>query len=118
MVWRPREAAFQDIGEGITKVAKMHLKKLREQKTSEEWLLEGNLYSSIDKYEDAFIAYDHALALDPTNASAYNNKSWIFNKLERYEEALAMSEQALLLDPQFSTAYANKILALNSLGKH
>jgi Tfp pilus assembly protein PilF len=117
MSWSSHDEAFRNVAEGIAQVANALLKQLREQKTSDEWLREGNLYSSIDKFEEAFIAYEHALACDPTNAGVYNNKSWIYNQLERYEEALAASEQAFLLDPTIPQIYTNKSIALQGLGR-
>ena len=40
-----------------------------------------------------------ALALDPTNASAHNEKAWNLRNQGRIEEAVAERERALMLDP-------------------
>ena len=40
-----------------------------------------------------------ALALDPTNAGAHNEKGWLLADEARLEEAIAEREQALVLDP-------------------
>ncbi len=104
----------QEKAEGI---AEALLNKLRSQKTSEQWLEEGNDYCYIGWYKDALIAYYHAIHLNPRNASAYNNKSWALNNLEHFEEALIACEQALHLDPNLSAARSNKGIALKGLGK-
>jgi len=96
-------------------IADAVVEKLRSQKTSEQWLEEGNRYCQIDWYNDALVAYEHAIHLNPKNAGAYNNKSWALNQLERYEEALIASEQALHLDPHLNAAHANKQIALTGM---
>jgi tetratricopeptide (TPR) repeat protein len=96
-------------------IADAVVEKLRSQKTSEQWLEEGNRYCQIDWYNEALVAYERAIHLNPKNAGAYNNKSWALNQLERYEEALIASEQALHLDPHLNAAHANKQIALTGM---
>lgn len=50
-------------------------------------------------YEEALVALDCALALDPNDADAWSNKGTELGSLGRYEEALTTFDRALALDP-------------------
>src|SRR5205807_2073314 len=44
------------------------------RKTKEQWLDEGYTFFKTKQYEDAIVAYDNAIALDPTYAPAHSGK--------------------------------------------
>ena len=44
---------------------------------------------SIEKYEEAIVAYQKAIQLNPQYAGAYYNLGFTLDKQEKYEEAIA-----------------------------
>jgi tetratricopeptide (TPR) repeat protein len=91
---------------------------LREQKTKEQWLKEGEAHSSAKRYGEALAAYEQAIRLDPTDALAYRKKGVALEYLQRYEEALAACEQAIRLDPTDVIAHHGKGVALGYLHRY
>nr|HET6901226.1 tetratricopeptide repeat protein [Ktedonobacteraceae bacterium] len=87
------------------------------QKSAQEWFKEGYALDELKRYEEAIVAFDQAIRLDPNDVLAYNNKGLVLNNLKRYEEAIAAYEQAIRLDPNYAVAYNNKGLALDQLGR-
>ncbi len=87
------------------------------QKTKDQWLEEGNDHLNGGHYEEALVAYDRAILLDPNLALAYDSKGDALSDLKRYDEALAAYEHAILLDPNLTVAYHNKALTLERLGR-
>jgi hypothetical protein len=53
------------------------------------------------------VDYDHALALDPQYAAAYNNRGVARKAQGDLAAAIADYDQALALDPQYAAAYYN-----------
>ncbi len=82
------------------------------QKSAQEWMKEGNALRDLKRYEEAIVAYEQAIRLDPNYALAYYNKGNALGDLKRYEEALAAYEQAIRLDPNNAVAYIAKVLLL------
>ena len=52
----------------------------------------GNGFYFDDQFTSAIAAYDEAIRLNPTYATAYNNMGLTLGKLERYDEAIAAYE--------------------------
>jgi serine/threonine protein kinase len=86
-------------------------------KTKEEWLNEGIARREAHAYQDALVADEHAILLDPFCAGAYNGKGNSLYFLMRYGEALAAYEQAIRIDNQQPGFYNNKGRALLMLGR-
>jgi serine/threonine protein kinase len=84
------------------------------QMSSEQWKIEGDMYYRASHNEDALGAYERAIQLDSSNASAYCGKGDVLCVLKRYEEALAEYERALQRDPDYASAYYGKGNALVS----
>jgi tetratricopeptide (TPR) repeat protein len=87
------------------------------QKTKEQWLNEGIALYDLKRYDEALVAYEQAIRLDPNFAIAYYGKGVALRNLKRYDEAIAAYEQAIRLDPNFAIAYYSKGLALDRLGQ-
>jgi tetratricopeptide (TPR) repeat protein len=65
----------------------------------------GDAYYRLREYEECYIAFDGALAIDPQNAYVLNNYAYYLSEQgERLEKALAMSKKALAQQPN-SPAY-------------
>lgn len=74
--------------------------------------------NALKRYEEAIVAYDQAIKLNPNSATAYYNKGNVLSWLRRYQEALVTYEQAIRLDPTSSLAYIGKGNALNELQRY
>ncbi|NJK64547.1 MAG: tetratricopeptide repeat protein [Synechococcaceae cyanobacterium SM2_3_1] len=66
--------------------------------------------------EGALPDFNQALALDPTYADAYVNRSMLHNRLQNPEAALADAAQALELAPDMAEAYTSRGVAHLALG--
>lgn len=62
-------------------------------------------------------ALTRAIALDPTNASLYGNRSLAHERRGALDDALADSERSLRCDPTYVAAYERKARALLGLGR-
>jgi serine/threonine protein kinase len=87
------------------------------QKTKEQWLSEALELLEVERYAEALIAFNHALALDSNLAYAHNGKGLALYHLKRYPEALTALDRALALNPNDITALYGRGLALEQL-KH
>lgn len=88
------------------------------QKTKEEWLAIGNTYYDEGTFEEALLAYERAIIIDPNFATAYVGKGVALRNLKRYDEALQAYDRAMQLDPGDAAAYNNKSLVLNNLERY
>lgn len=82
------------------------------------WFSAGNDSAKQGNNEDALIAYDKALEIDPNHTSAWNNKGIVLSRLKRYEEAIACYDKAIELDPKYANAWYNKANALRNFAQH
>ncbi|GAC1380237.1 MAG: hypothetical protein NVS4B7_11260 [Ktedonobacteraceae bacterium] len=88
------------------------------RKTKEQWLRDGATFRKLKRYDDALIADQLAIRLDPQCAIAYNNKGNTLYCLERYRDALAAYERALYLEPSLAYAYQNKGMTFYKLQRY
>src|SRR5947209_7283711 len=82
--WPDRDEAFHNVVRGLSTTIKALLTS-RARKTKEQWITEGYAHSAFKRYEEALIAFDQAIRLDPTDATAYLNKGYALHNLKRYE---------------------------------
>lgn len=59
-------------------------------------------------FKKAIAAYDKALARDPKNVKALNNKGRALARLYKYRQAISMYNKSLKIKPDFGPAYYNK----------
>ena len=81
------------------------------------WYGMGNVRAKEGDNEDALIAYDKALEVDPNHVSAWNNKGIILSRLEKFEEAIECYDKAIEIEPQYANAWYNKANALRNFGQ-
>jgi tetratricopeptide (TPR) repeat protein len=67
-------------------------------------------------HQRAIADYDRAIALDPTNARAFNNRGLAHAALGLADQALADYAQAVRLDPTYVRAYRNRLNLLEQRG--
>ncbi|TSA17525.1 MAG: tetratricopeptide repeat protein [Nitrosopumilales archaeon] len=81
------------------------------------WYSIGNERAKEGDTEEALIAYDKALELDPNHVSAWNNKGITLSRLKRFEEAIMCYDKAIEIEPQYANAWYNKANALRNFGQ-
>ncbi len=115
--WRDRDEAFHDVARGISTAIKALLTS-RGLMTKEQWTQEGNARYGFKRYEEALVAYNQAIRLDPNYDVAYHNKGHVLHALKRDGEALTAYDQAIRLNPDYADAYHNKGNALYDLDRY
>jgi serine/threonine protein kinase len=90
----------------------------RIRKTKEQWLSEALELLEVERYAEALIAFNYALALDSNFAYAYNGKGLVLYHLKRYPETLAALDRALALNPNDITALYGRGLVLEQLKRY
>ena len=58
----------------------------------------------VERYDEALVAYDRAIQLDPSYAYAHNNKGLTLNNMNKHESAIRCFDIALKLKPNFLEA--------------
>ncbi|SHO45684.1 hypothetical protein NSIN_20741 [Nitrosotalea sinensis] len=81
------------------------------------WYSSGNENAKQGNYDDALLAYDKALEIDPRHVSAWNNKGIVLSRLKRYEEAISCYDMAIELDSTYANAWYNKANALRNFAQ-
>ncbi|MEH2115149.1 tetratricopeptide repeat-containing S1 family peptidase, partial [Nostoc sp.] len=68
---------------------------------SQDFLNEGNDYFVKQKYEQAIVSYDKAIAIKPDYHEAWNNRGISLASLQRYSEAIASYDKAIAIKPDY-----------------
>lgn len=87
-------------------------------KTKEQWMEEAAAHLDAERYEEALIACDQTISLDPAHVQAYLNKGNALGSLELYQAAVATYDLALRLDQSNAHACFNKGVALAELERY
>lgn len=141
--WHSLDDAFFDVAQGIRKaineivnqiksdnsvhdmskrrLSQISIKKAvrsNTKKTKEQWMEEGETCLDFRQYSAALAAFEQAIYLDHSFATAFNGKGEAFYCLNRYHEALAAFEQAISLNPSDAVAYNNKGSSLIRLNRY
>jgi len=74
--------------------------------------LEKHFSKIVNRSKKILASFDHALTLDPNNATAWCLKGICFRNLDRDEEALEALDHALTLDPNNAAAWYLKGVSL------
>lgn len=82
---------------------------------ADEWLATSYSLLTLKRHQEALSACERALAIDPNNSAAWNNKGNALRNLKRSEEALQAYDRALAINPNYYSALNNKGLALGNL---
>ncbi|MEO7910252.1 MAG: tetratricopeptide repeat protein [Roseiflexaceae bacterium] len=76
----------------------------------------GNVQLDAGANEAAIADYDKAIALDPSNPRAFNNRALAYVALGQLDPALADYAAAIKLDPGYVRAYENRLRLLEQRG--
>jgi len=83
------------------------------------WSFRANLLIKMQRYQEAVDSFDMIIALDSSNAQAYNDRALILaGGLDRDEEALASLEAALQIEPLNANIWYNKGLVAEKMERH
>ena len=63
--------------------------------SAKDWFNKGVVYFENNKFEEAIMAYNEAIKIDPSLAEAFTNKGNALIVLGKYEDALKNYEEAI-----------------------
>jgi tetratricopeptide (TPR) repeat protein len=78
----------------------------------------GATYWTIDKIQLSLADFDRAIALDPSNARAFRERSNACRSIGRLDQALADANQAVRLDPNDAKAFDNRGNVFNNSSQY
>jgi tetratricopeptide (TPR) repeat protein len=81
------------------------------------WKVLGGVFAQAGQMDDALIANQNAVRLDPKDAEAHSNLGATLKYLGRLEHAEASYRQAIALKPDFAAAHYNLGNSLKDLGR-
>lgn len=79
------------------------------------WLIRGRLLRDRQRYDEALLAYDRALALNAENATIWTEQAILLGVLGRHQQAQGSFEWAIELAPESSFALAHQCANFNRL---
>jgi predicted Zn-dependent protease len=68
------------------------------------------------KFNEAALAYDEAIKLQPTNSTLYSSKGYALIRAKRYLEAIKVLEDLTVKDPTYPWGHYNLALAYSKNG--
>ena len=78
----------------------------------------GHLLLQFHRDEEALVAYEQGVALDPYSAEIQHGYGNALRRLGRFEEALSAYDQAILIDPNYFLSYSGKCSILYQLERY
>ena len=75
------------------------------------------MLQDLGQLEEALISLDLAIALQPDNARAHNNRGVVLHGLMHDDEALASHDKATALKPEYAEAHYNRGIVLRELDR-
>ncbi|MFA6371361.1 MAG: tetratricopeptide repeat protein [Methanothrix sp.] len=82
------------------------------------WQKKGQVLFGQDRFEDALVAFDQSIQLNPKNAESWNYKGIVLMLTCNCVEAIKCFNVAIALDHSFATAWNNKAVALYQTGRY
>ena len=80
---------------------------LKNSESAKDHYILGNYYLNLGKLEEAIIAYQQAIQIDPNHANAYFNLGLAYGRQGQLEQAIAAYQQAIQIDPNDADVYTN-----------
>lgn len=87
-------------------------------KNSEAFRLLGVTYAFKKDLQEALIALDRAIKIDPNNWLAHSNRGNVLKELNQFDAALKSYEKTIALQPHYAEAYNNIGNLLQDLNRH
>ena len=90
----------------------------QEERTSQQWLILGNIMQDMGKTGDAEFMYEHSLAADPKNYKARYNRANLYLANGKPNMAIDKYKAALKVNNEFAYAYYNMGCAYIKIGEY
>ena len=90
----------------------------KEELTYWDYIRRGVRACSDGRRDEAIREYSAAIALEPEEAAAYNNRGIVYDDLGKYEEAIEDYSTAIRLDSAHAVAYNNRGIVYRKQGEH
>jgi tetratricopeptide (TPR) repeat protein len=116
ITWKDIDEAFVDVAKGVRK--KVEEWRIAQERTDEEWVHEAWTLNGLGQHDEAVVACERAIQLNPSNANAYGNMGWALAGLQQYEHAVVACKRAISLGTRDPNTYSNMSWALNALNRH
>jgi tetratricopeptide (TPR) repeat protein len=113
----PRTRVF-DIAKKAEAQAHLLEPKIKASHCSQLFFLIGNLFNSLEKYEEAIAYFDKAIELDPNFAEVWVNRGTAKGNLKRHKEAITDFDKAIELNPNDVKAWVNRGAAKGNLQRN
>lgn len=88
-----------------------------EDRTTQNWILMGNILQDQGKNDDAIFMYNHAVSKDEKNFKAHYNLGCIYLAQDKPNLAITELKKAIKYNPNFAYAYYNLGCAYLKTGK-
>ena len=95
-----------------------NLSKIPKRTTANEYVDLGISYRKEGKYQEAIMAYQEAVKLNPSHEWAYNNIGYAYYCDQQYEKSVAAYKKAIQVKPDHGWAYNGLGRAYNQLGDY
>lgn len=105
-------------GTQIQEFAPINYGNYKQLLTPGDYAKQGDACFFENRYEDAIIAYDRALQIQPDLADTWNNRGVVLTRMQRYPEAIASYEQATTIRPNYPDAWNNRGVVLLELQQY
>lgn len=84
--------------------------------TAEEWNQRGETHHTMGRYEEAVVAFDNAIAINPDHGEAWKNRGLSLALLGQSDDAEKSFARAIALNPLDSEAFYYQALSQNWSG--
>ncbi len=82
------------------------------------WNQRGNALIGLERYPEALVSLEQAIALQPDYGDAWNNRGVVLSHLKQYSEALGSVKRAISINLNDSDAWFNKGIILVNLQQY
>lgn len=86
--------------------------------SSAYWANKASQLVDLERFDEAVVAAEHALEIDPKNAYVWHLKGYALSELRKMEQALDASDHACALSPKVQIYLVSKAYILNELGRY
>jgi tetratricopeptide (TPR) repeat protein len=78
------------------------------EKAKEQWLDEGYVHFTAQRFKEAVTACSFALELDSTYALAFYYRGYVYYHLKEYQKAVTDFDRSIEINPDYAFAYSNR----------
>ncbi len=105
-----------NLGAGVGGKTKPVMKNPYKEGTSDYYYQQGKIYQSQAKYDDALVAFEQAVSIDPKNVKALEEAGYEWSMKGNYEKAIEYYKKGLEVNKKNGNLWDKLGLAYNSMG--